>query len=447
MRSVGKFVFVLLLATLCRAQTTSVTLSVVDAGGQSWNNGTWSVQLVSPPGVPCCNYVIAGTSTPVPNQQQSGTLGAAGTASLTVTPVTSIAPSGTQWSFTGCSQAAPAPCFTKSFTVSGASQSVSLTPPAIQINLTQPQLRYAAYSDSEVVGGALGQMYWNLTDSTFHICTSVVVSCVFTSLSFTGGLPIASAQLGDTLRFNVRGDNAFDAVNYAQPISYIYSVQGGQPVATGSMTTGLAVLGSHTSIIATATDGTGDQYASSALASTSTVIGLITGQSGNNSVTGMLAFYRWTLKIKIGNLTNVRYWMGLGCWNSTGAGNNGVGILGTTAYAADTPNKTTLGFRFSAGTDTHWQAVAAVAGGSQTTVDTGVTPDTTNIHIYEMTTNPAGTSVFYFIDNILVATITTNLPNPASGGDSWGDMFWTGDNKNSATSVSAIQYYMQLSHK
>jgi hypothetical protein len=261
----------------------------------------------------------------------------------------------------------------------------------------------------------------------------------------SNGFP-ASPQVGDIVRYNVNGDTAWDAVNYAQNVSGIYAVWGGAPIATGPMVTGLATLGSGSNVNPTATAGAGHTSTSAATASTSTVIGDTTGQNGNNSVTGMLAFYKWSFKFAAGNTTNVRYWMGLGSFNSSGTGNNTLAILGSTAYANDTPNKTTLGFRFSSTTDTVWQAVAAVAGGSQTISSTGVAIDT-NPHVFEMATNITGTTITYYIDGTLVSTIFTNLPNPAAGANSWGNMFWSGDNKNTATAISGTLYSMQISLK
>lgn len=266
----------------------------------------------------------------------------------------------------------------------------------------------------------------------------------------SGGVTSASPQYGDAPRYNVNGDSAWDPVNMAQPLTYIYPTWGQTAVAIGPMaqgSTAITQLGGTGNINPTATVGVGVAYASSSSASTSTVIGMKLGENGNNSTSGMLNFYRFTMKFQLGGITNARYWLGLACWNaSSSLGNNTAGILGTTAYATDTPNKTTLAFRYSSGTDTHWQAVADVAGGSQTTVDTGIVPDA-NIHLFEMTVNSAGTAVNYFIDTVLVATITTNLPIPAQGKDSWGDVFWTGDNKNTANSVAANFYLMQISHK
>jgi hypothetical protein len=185
---------------------------------------------------------------------------------------------------------------------------------------------------------------------------------------------------------------------------------------------------------------------SSASASTNTLIGVESPENGNVSLIGMQAFYRLSLRASLGALANVRYWLGLACWNSTGTGGNTSHMVGTSILASDTPNKSLEGFRYSAGTDTDFQAVAITAGGAQTTVDTGVAADTV-IHLFEMTTDSTGTTIYYFIDNVKVATISTNLPPPANTSNSWGSLFFTGDNKNTNTAVSLRFYSMQISLK
>src|SRR5437899_168192 len=235
---------------------------------------------------------------------------------------------------------------------------------------------------------------------TLLFSSGVSYSVVSPGLGISGptGAPV---QLGDIPRFNVNGDNSWDAVNYAQRVTVVSPVQGvatGIPNVIGPLFSGandtnnLCSCGTASDVNPTATTGFGTRYTSLSSASTNTVIGVRTGENGNQSQQGMLAFYRWTLTISFNTTTNARYWMGLGCWRGSGGlGNNGLGVLNSAGYASDTPNKTTLGFRFSAGTDTHWQAVSAVAGGSQTTTATGITPDT-GIHTYEMTTNTTGTA-------------------------------------------------------
>lgn len=174
-------VVVLLSATLSWGQTTSVTLSVVDSDAQQWLNGSWSAQLISPPGVPCCTYkTTAGVV--VPNQQQGGPLDGTGSAIMTLTPNASIVPTGTKWQFQYCPAAQPWPCQTSQVAIAGASQTVSPLPPPIRINLTTPTLVVTAYLDIEVLSSTLGSQYYNLMDQSTHICTTVTLGvCAYTS--------------------------------------------------------------------------------------------------------------------------------------------------------------------------------------------------------------------------------------------------------------------------
>ena len=388
------------------AQFTTVSGTVIDPNGLPYAYGTIASIIVS-----SNTPKFSSNSQPYFQPTQATGLDVNGKFLVRLADNTLLTPGGTTWTFTVCStQGTVQPAFGKGpvcfvvtgITISGASQDIGATLTAAALPLT------ANFS--------------------------------------SGGTFPTNPQLGDTIRYNTKGDGAWDATNMAQPVSYFYPVYGGNPISIGPMSTGAAIFGPNADVNATATAGVAKSFTSSSSASTSTVIGMHTGENGNNSVEGMLAFYRFTARLSFGGITNARYWLGLGCYHNTGAGNNGVVINNSTAYAADTPNKTTLGFRYSAGTDTHWQAVSANAGGSQTTVDTGVTPDT-NPHTWEMTTNAAGTAVNFLIDGAVVATITTNLPIPANAQDSFGDMFWTADNENTANAVSAIFYFMQISHK
>lgn len=412
------FVIYLLWPLIAAAQFTTVTGAVTDPNGLPYAFGTISPTLVSS-GSP----TLSGFAYTPPTQPAG--LDRNGKFVVRLADVTVLSPGGSTWSFITCSAVGTVSpsfgkgsvCFTVAgVSISGASQDIGATLTAAALPLTA---NFAGTSN---------------------------------------GLPL-NPLIGDLARFNVNADGLWDAVNAALPeITQVNALQGqanGIPNVTGPLfagandTNNLCACGTVTDVNPTATTGFGINYASTAGASTNTLIGVRTGENGNNSQQGMLSFYRWTLKIKFGTTTNARYWMGLGCWRAVGGnGNNGTVILNSAAYATDTPNKTTVGFRFSAGTDTHWQAISAVAGGSQTTVDTGITPDT-NVHTYEMAPNAAGTAVFFFIDGVSVVPggITTNLPLPAQAQDSWGDLFFTGDNKNTANAVNATFYFMTIAAK
>ncbi len=175
-----------LLPQLASAQTTSVTLQVTDAGSQSWNNGTWSATLQTPPGVNPVGppFFQLGTSTPVPNQSQSGALSGTGSASMTLSQNAFISPARSQWNFTVCGRTtAINNCYTQLVTITAAT-TVTLTPPALLVN---PGLSATAYSDAEINGGNLGSQYFNVTNQGQRVCTTTA-PCTWVSVS---GLPSA----------------------------------------------------------------------------------------------------------------------------------------------------------------------------------------------------------------------------------------------------------------
>ena len=267
--------------------------------------------------------------------------------------------------------------------------------------------------------------------------------------TFTALSNLVIGQIGDILRYNVNANGQWNAVNAAQRTVGVFP-EGGSLVTYGSTSGGSGQTGSTTNTNPSATTGWSRIYSAAASAATVTGIGVQQGTGGTTGLYGMLAFYRQSTRLAISPTTSARYWIGLGCWNTgSSRGSNGTQVLATSVYAADLPNHTTLGFRYSATTDTHWQAVsinAGTASASSTVVDTGISPDT-SAHLFEMATNAAGSSVYFLIDNTVVATISSNLPDPTLAADSWGSMFWTGDNKNSATAISGTMNFMQISIK
>jgi hypothetical protein len=294
-----------------------------------------------------------------------------------------------------------------------------------------------------------------LTPSTSPICPHGT-SGAFTTIGCIGnGFP-STAQTGDIVRYNVNGDTAWDAVSYAAKQSVIYADLVGQINEYGAIVSGVNVYagGSQGNVYPTTyVDAPARQLISLSSASTSTTIGISTGQNGNFGTIPFGSWYRWTHRFAANQTTNARYWMGVGSFCNGGTGGNGTAVANSTAYANDTPNKSTIGFRFSAGVDTTWQAVAITAGassGSQTTANTEVAIDT-NPHTFEIipVVSSAGvlSAYLYFIDHVQVASITTNIPSGIYTGscDPFGMPFWTGDNKNTANVVSGTFYYMTLS--
>jgi hypothetical protein len=263
---------------------------------------------------------------------------------------------------------------------------------------------------------------------------------------FVSGFP-AGAQPGDALRYNVNGDSAWDAVN-ATYKNTIVTVEGGSPFVVGVFEENPITTGSASSLNNPAgVDSYNIVYSASASASTNTVIGVAQGTSGNASVIGWNAFYRWTLRWAAGTTSGARYWLGLGNYSVTGTVHESYGMLGSPKYATDNPQVSTLAFRYHEGTDTSWQACAQQGGGSQTIVATGVAIDT-NPHFFDIASN--GTTATFFIDHVVVATISTNVPNTTSGtglGQGLFSQFWTGDNLDAATAISATFYWMGVSSR
>jgi hypothetical protein len=173
---------------LTQAQTTSVTLQVTDAGAQAWNNGTWTAVLSSLPGAsnygPPFNIINNGGT--VPNQTQTGSLSGTGGASLTATPNSVVTPANSQWKFTVCPQASPVQCYTQFVTVTNTgTQTVTLTPPAIVINLGQTTTNALAYATTEIGSAVVGSQFY-LIGTGLQIC-SVVSGSSCTTWSSAGG--------------------------------------------------------------------------------------------------------------------------------------------------------------------------------------------------------------------------------------------------------------------
>jgi hypothetical protein len=104
----------------------------------------------------------------------------------------------------------------------------------------------------------------------------------------------------------------------------------------------------------------------------------------------------------------------------TGAGagdiaNQRIWAAFTTAAALDQSDAgvgNTVGFRYSTGAgDTKWQAVTRNAGtGLNTVTDTGVTVVADTRYEFHIDARNAGSSILFYINGTLVATLTTTLP-------------------------------------
>jgi hypothetical protein len=166
----AKTASLLFLFALSLSAQTTVNLSVTDTpDNQTWNNGTWSVNLTmrignNPSGV---YTIISGGGSTAP---QSGALSATGTAAIALPANANIAPADSIWVFQVCPQAS-SPCYQQQVTVVATSpQTVALTPPSIRINMFTAIPPVAAYADGELTGVKIGNVYYNLPGALERIC-------------------------------------------------------------------------------------------------------------------------------------------------------------------------------------------------------------------------------------------------------------------------------------
>jgi hypothetical protein len=176
----------LLLSASAFAQSTTVSGTVTDTpDGQAWFNGTYSFVFRTSPSNPSGQYFWNGV--PFSSSQTiAGQLDGSAHYSVSVPSNTSITPAGSTWDLTVC-PLATATCFTvQSVSITGTTQTVSPTPPSIRINLSSPPQNPRAYQDGELVNGALGQTYFNITSTVIRVCS--VFPCGWTNSS--GGTSI-----------------------------------------------------------------------------------------------------------------------------------------------------------------------------------------------------------------------------------------------------------------
>ena len=109
----------------------------------------------------------------------------------------------------------------------------------------------------------------------------------------------------------------------------------------------------------------------------------------------------WLTKIEINGSAGGRYWFGISDQLQSAV---------ETVFNSDTPAAHFVGFRYDTNTDTHYQAVCQTSSSNQTVVDTGITPSA--VHTLEF--RPSGSSILFYIQGILVATISTHIPTAST---------------------------------
>jgi hypothetical protein len=151
-------------SSVALAQFTSVTATISDSDGQTWNNGRWSATLYNP--FPANPPSIGGVPLTATQLNLGGFLSPSGVLTASMADNSQVAPTGTQWQFTICPNASTQ-CSTMLSAVSGASENLSTT-----LSSQLRQTRFPAsptafgYLDAEIYPIPLpGGQYFNVTNS------------------------------------------------------------------------------------------------------------------------------------------------------------------------------------------------------------------------------------------------------------------------------------------
>src|SRR5262249_29212469 len=155
--------FILFAAVSAYGQSTTVSGTVTDAGSQTWNNGTCQFQFVPNPQFPASAYTWTGGTL---NKVIPCTLNGSGAYSQSVPSNTAISPVGSKWILQVTPNASSPSFKTSATTITGATQTLNVTPPAIAITAVAGLY---AYADGEIVGATTGSTYFNVTSSLFKV--------------------------------------------------------------------------------------------------------------------------------------------------------------------------------------------------------------------------------------------------------------------------------------
>lgn len=281
------FSILFLTNVVASAQFTSVTATVTDLDGQTWNNGTWQVSLYNP--YPQSPASINGTPLTPSQLQQKGSLNSSGVLSVSLADNSIVAPTGTYWVFTLCPNAS-AQCAIVNSPVSGTSLNLSSV---LSANLNGPRFTANSinggswgYLDAEVkpTPNAGGQ-YYNVSSACQRIWNGSAWSCLSTSSGFAlnvNGSPVTSPgnlQNSATVTWNLISGTNIQATATA--------TSGCNP--SGSVGSFLVDTGSHTCTNAPVIYNSGANSLTTTIGTeTDTVSGTktISASSMNTSVTG-----------------------------------------------------------------------------------------------------------------------------------------------------------------
>lgn len=249
-----------LLSTFAFAQTSNVTATLTDPDGQTWNDGTYTINFVPTPGVPGPFTWNGGQSF---TKQYTGSFSNLGVLAISLPSSNFIAPAGSTWRFTLCPNAS-FQCTDVVLPVTGAAPNLS-----VALSSLLPAIRFApglhsfGYLDVEVGTPAEplypGALYWNVTSSVERQWTGVAwinfagssggTVTTFSVVNSTGGLlttgitnPTINPQL--TLSLPNAGANLIwgNCTGAPAPSAYCAITTGMLPFTYSGNTTELATV-------------------------------------------------------------------------------------------------------------------------------------------------------------------------------------------------------------
>ncbi len=366
-----RYILAILLTVMpALGQSTSVTATITDTDGQTWNNGTVTATFI--PGNPQ-NYKWPGGI--IPNSVP-GTMNGAGTFTISLPDNTTITPLGSAWRISICPNAS-APCVSKQFTVSGASMNLSAQLSAIAIGPRFPANAQAyGYLDIEIAPAPLpGSFYWNVTTLIHRQWTGTVWqdwsgggggggigSIVWSLPSFMTATPSTISASGtQAFSFNSQAQSLFfsspsgssGAPGFRSIVASDIPTLNQSTTGNAATATSLSTPGTSTTVLHGNASGA-PSYGSVSLANdTAGVLPVSKGGSGVGTVTGPLkgngtsafsaAGFADIIALWTGTCSATTYLRGDGSCQ-TPAGGGSIGGSGTTGFVPlYSPNGTTLG--------------------------------------------------------------------------------------------------------
>lgn len=196
-------VFLLAGAASAFGQSTTVSGNVTDAGSQAWAGGTLQFQFVPNPQFPTGPYTWTGGAL---NNVIPGVLDGSGNYSVSIPSSTAISPQGSKWILQVTPNATSPSFSTAATTITGGTQTLNATPPAVTIS---PSPVNRAYADGEVTGAIIGSEYFNTTTSLVRVCTAVTSGACSTWANVGAGVAGGAVGAAGDCQFALGAGGAF----------------------------------------------------------------------------------------------------------------------------------------------------------------------------------------------------------------------------------------------